>query len=145
MAPDDLKARARRIPQELLTQGDLAVIAEVFAPDCRHHGPVPMTPGIAGARQWIVTLRRAFPDLRAIVEDEIAEGNTAVQRLSLRGTQEGAWLGLPPHGRSVAWEVVEVLRAIGDGSFVEHWQCWDQLGLLRQLGVSEWPGELSHP
>lgn len=104
-----------------------------------------MTPGIAGARQWIVALRRAFPDLRAIVEDEIAYSNTAVQRLSLRGTQKGAWLGLPLHGRSVAREVVKVLRASGDGWFVEHWQCRDQLGLLRHLGAIEGPGKPSHP
>ena len=43
------------------------------------------------------------------------------------------------------WEEVEVLRASGDGSFVEHWQCWDQLGLLRQLGAIEEPAEPSHP
>lgn len=57
MDPEDLTARARRIAQELLTQGDLAVAAEIFAPDCTHHAPIPMVPGPAGVRQWIASLR----------------------------------------------------------------------------------------
>ena len=44
MPPDEIKVRARRIAQELLTQGDLVVAAEIFAPDCTHHVPFPIEP-----------------------------------------------------------------------------------------------------
>lgn len=133
MTPEELKARARRIPQELLTQGDLAAIAEVFAPDCRHHAPVPMNPGIAGARQWIVALRRAFPDLRASIEDELADGSMVAQRLVLAGTHQGTWLEVPASGRRVTWHAVVILHADPDGVFIDHWSIWDQLDLLRQI------------
>jgi predicted ester cyclase len=135
MLTEELKARARRVPDELLTQGDLAVADEVLTPDCVHHGPDPLAPGTEGLKRWTRALRRAFPDLRAIVEDEIAEGDTVVQRLSLSGTHRGTFLGVPPTGRRVAWQLVAIQRLGRDGKFAEHWSSPDLFGLLRQLGA----------
>ena len=133
MSPEELKVRARRIPEELLTQGDLAVADELLAPVCRHHAPHPVAPGATGLKAWIVALRRAFPDLRAIVEDEIAEGDRVVQRLAISGTHREPFLGSPPSGRRVSWYLVEILRVGPDGKFTERWSIWDRLGLAQQL------------
>lgn len=130
------KLRARRITQELLTQGDLAVIGEIFAPGCIHHGPLAHGLGKEGTTQWISTLRHGFPDLCAIVEDEIAEGDLIVQRLSIAGTHQGTFLGVPPTGRRVGWCLVEVLRAGHGGTFTHHWSIWDQLDVLMQLDTT---------
>ena len=53
MAPDELKARARRLPDELLTQGDLAVADELLAPDFTCHAPGTLAHGVAGAKRWV--------------------------------------------------------------------------------------------
>lgn len=135
MPTDELKVRARRLPDELLTQGDLAVADEFLAPDCVYHAPAPFPPGVEGVKQWVRALRRAFPDLRAIIEDEIAEGDRVVQRLALSGTHTGEFLGIPPTGRRVTWQLVAIQRLSPDGRCAEHWLSWDQLGLLRQLGA----------
>ena len=135
MAPEELKARARRLPEELLTQGDLAVADEILAADCRHHAPAPLAPGSEGLKRWVAALRRAFPDLCAIVEDEIAEGDTVVQRLTLSGTHEGVCCGAPPTGRRATWQLVAILRVGLDGKVAEHWSTWDERGVLRQLGA----------
>ncbi|HET8626062.1 MAG TPA: ester cyclase [Thermomicrobiales bacterium] len=133
MTPEELKARARRIPQEMLTQGDLAVADEILAADVVHQAP--HTPGVEGVKQWVTTLRRAFPDLRAIVEDEVAEGDTVVQRLTLSGTHAGLFLGLPPTAARATWQVVAIQRVGPDGKVAEHRVVADHLGLLRQLGA----------
>ena len=135
MSPDELKAHARRVPEELLTQGDLAVADAVFGPNLVHHGPTPHAPGVAGAKQFALALRRAFPDLCAIVEDEIAEGDTVVQRLTLSGTHRGEYCGLPPTGRRATWQLVAIQRIGPDGKVAEHWSSPDHFGLLRQLGA----------
>lgn len=135
MGPDELKVRARRFPEELLTQGDLAVADELLAPDCLHHAPALVAPGTEGLKHWTRALRRAFPDLRAIVEDEIAEGNTVVQRLTLSGTHQGTFLGLPATGRHATWQLVAIQRLGRDDKVVEQWASWDQLGVLRQLAA----------
>ncbi len=135
MWPDELKVRARRIAEELLTQGDLAVADELLAPTTGHHTPNTVATGIDGVKSWVVTLRQSFPDLRAIVEDEIAEGDTVVQRLTLSGTHEGDFCGVEPSGRHVTWDLVEILRVGPEAKFTNYWSIWDQLGLLRQLGA----------
>lgn len=135
MSPEQLKAHARRVPDELLTQGDLAVADAVFAPDLVHHGPTPYAPGVAGAKQFILALRRAFPDLRATVEDEIAEDDRVVQRLTLSGTHRGEYRGLPPTGRRATWQLVAIQRIGPDGKIAEHWASPDLFDLLRQLGA----------
>ncbi len=135
MAPEELKARARRLPEELLTQGDLVVADELLAPDCLHHAPAPLAPGVAGVQRWVTALRRAFPDLCAVVEAEVAEGDTVVQRIACSGTHAGEFRGLPPTGRRATWQLVEIQRIGPDGKVAEHWSSWDQLGVLQQLGA----------
>ena len=139
MSPDELKTHARRVPDELLTQGDLAVADAVFAPDLVHHGPTPHAPGVAGTKQFVLALRRAFPDLCAIVEDEIAEADTVMQRLTLSGTHRGEYCGLPPTGRRATWQLVAIQRLGPDGKVAEHWSSPDLFGLLRQLGAPPTP------
>lgn len=136
MALNELKARARRLPDELLTQGDLAVADELLAADCSCHAPAALAPGVAGMKRWVTALRRAFPDLFALVEAEIAEGDTVVQQIACSGTHLGEFLGLPPTGRRVTWQLVAIQRLDPDGKVAEHWASWDQLGVLRQLGAS---------
>jgi predicted ester cyclase len=135
MLPEELKVRARRIPEEMLTQGDLSVADAVFAPDTVHHGPLSYAPGIGGAKQFVRALRRAFPDLCAIIEDEIAEGDRVVQRLTVSGTHSGEYCGLPPTSKRVTWQLVAIQRIRPDGKVAEHWSSPDLFGLLRQLGA----------
>jgi hypothetical protein len=119
----------------LLTQGDLAVADEVLAPGCLHHTPIPLAPGREDLKRWVSAFRRAFPDLRAIVEAEIAEGDTVAQRITCSGTHEGEFLDLPPTGQRATWQVMAIQRIGPDGKVAEHWSSWDQLGLLRQLSA----------
>jgi steroid delta-isomerase-like uncharacterized protein len=135
MSPEELKAHARRVADELLTQGDLAVADAVFAKDLVHHGLITHAPGVAGEKQFVLALRRAFPDLCATVEDEIAERDRVVQRLTLSGTHRGEYCGLPPTGRRATWQLVTIQRVGHDGKVAEHWSITDQFGLLRQLGA----------
>lgn len=136
MSPEELKSRARRIAEELITQGDLAVTDELVSPACTHAAPRPIAPGAGGLNAWVLALRRAFPDLRAIVDDEIAEGDTVVLRLTLGGTHEGPFEGQPPTERLVAWPQMDIFLCGPGGAFAEHWSLWDHLGLLRQLGAN---------
>lgn len=133
MSLDELKARARRLPDELLTQGDLAVADEVIAADCTCHAPATLGPGVAGVKRWVAALRRAFPDLSAVVEAEIAEGDMVVQRIACGGTHQGEFLGVSPTGRRATWQLVTIQRFGRYGKVAEHWCSWDRLGVLRQL------------
>jgi predicted ester cyclase len=130
-----MKARARRIPEEVFTQGDLAVADEVMAPGHIDHVPCLAQRVGEGVKGWALTLRRAFPDLSAIVEGEIAEGDTVVLRLTYSGTHTGLFLGLKPTGHRVSWQAIECLRLGPDGKVTEQWMVADLLGALQQIGA----------
>lgn len=132
---EELKARARRLAEEVFSQGDVAVAGDLVAADYVHHvpGDAP-APGIAGLEEWVRLMHRTFPDFHAIVEDEIAEGDRVVQRLTVRGTHREVLFGVAATGRQVEFSAIEINRAGPDGKFVEHWSSVDLLGLLHQLG-----------
>ncbi len=134
MTLEEMKYRARRIADELFSQGDLAVADEILAPDLIHHTPETHVEGSEGAKQFVLALRRAFPDLSATVEDQIAEGDKVVQRVRWSGTHEGEFFGVAATGKHVTAELIEIHRMGPEGKIVEHWTGMDQLELFRQLG-----------
>jgi predicted ester cyclase len=134
MTPDELKIRARRVVEEILNQGDLAVANELISPDCVHHIPGGRSvPGLAALRDWLALTLSIFPDFHAIVEDEIAEDDRVVQRITCYGTHEGECSGIAPTGRQVSFQIIEISRAGADGRIAEHWSSADLPGVLRQL------------
>ena len=78
--------------------------------------------------------------MRLKVEDIIAEGDKVVARLTTRGTQRGAFMGIPPTGKQVTVTAIDINCIVG-GKSVEHWLNMDTLGLLQQLGVMPAPGQ----
>ena len=78
-------------------------------------------------------LRQAFPDLQVTVEDVIAEGDKVVARNTVTGTHQGEYLGLPPTGRSIAYNEIFIFR-FANGRIAETWGVVDVFSQLRQLG-----------
>jgi predicted ester cyclase len=136
MDPTVLKSRARRVVEEVLNQGDLAVANELISPDCVHHipGGQPVS-GRTALRDWLALTLSIFPDFHAIVEDEIAENDRVVQRITCYGTHQGELPGVRPTGRAVTFQLIEISRAGPDGRFTEHWSSADLPGVLRQLAA----------
>jgi len=118
---------------------NLAAAFELIAPNVVFHFPG-MPPTYEGWKQAHVMFLAAFPDQHLTIEDEIAEGNTVVTRWTFRGTHQGALMGIPPTGKEVAFKGISIDRIAG-GKVVEHWNNFDQLGMMQQLGVIPAPGQ----
>ena len=82
----------------------------------------------------------AFPDLHHTVEDQVAEGDTVVTRMTLRGTHHGEFRGIAPTGKPIVVSLIGIDR-FENGKFAEQWSQLDTLGLLQQLGVIPAPGQ----
>ena len=136
------KASVRRFYDEVFNKKNRAAIDEFIAPNhVDHAAPLGLLGGIEGAKQTLTMYLTAFPDLHFTVEGIIAEGDQVVARLTARGTQHGAFMGIPPTGKQVTVTAIDVSRIVG-GKSVEHWLEMDTLGLLQQLGVIPAPGQL---
>jgi steroid delta-isomerase-like uncharacterized protein len=87
---------------------------------------------------WART-RRAFPDIRVRVDDQIAEGDQVVTRYTAHATHRGAWQGLAPTGTPLTWAGVNIFR-IRAGRIVARWSLWDTQAMRQQLGAGPAPG-----
>lgn len=111
-----------------------------FAPEIIAH-PVPpgMAPGLPGVKSVVQAWVEAFTDLRFTVDGFVYENGMMAPRITMSGTQIGAFLGLPASGRR--FEIVDQPHyQLRDGKVVEIWDNPDLLTMLRQLGAPPMPG-----
>ncbi len=134
--PDANKQLARDYFTAFLA-ADAAWWDEHIAPDFRRHDPgLPFeVVGPAGVKRLADALLPGMPDMALPIEDIVAEGEKVLVRLRVQGTHGGDLMGIPATGRPIDIAVMD-LFVIRDGKLVEHWALLDNLGLLRQLGVS---------
>jgi predicted ester cyclase len=128
---------------EVFNQRDDAAEADVRAPDFVAHAPASLEPDALTSQPWVEFLAgfvEGFPDLRLTVESAVGEGDLVAQKIHFEGTHTGVFQGLPPTGKNVAFEGLELNRHDDDGRVVEHWFQLDALGLLQQLGLIVIPG-----
>jgi steroid delta-isomerase-like uncharacterized protein len=129
------KQVVRRFVDEYQTAANEQSFAELLHPEVVDRSRPPgIAEGAEGVRQQFEAFRAAFPDFHAVIHDQIAEGDKVVTRKVFHGTHRGELMGIPPTGREVQIEVIDIVRIAG-GQIVEHWNVVDRLGLLQQLGA----------
>ena len=134
MSTEKNKAVLRRFADEVQSQHNLDVLDEVFSPDMVDHSGITNPPNREGTRQLFTMMFAAFPDFTATVRDQIAEGDKVVTRKVFTGTHQADYMGIPPTGKEIAFEVIEIVRLV-DGKVTDHWAVGDMLGMMQQLGV----------
>lgn len=101
--------------------------------------------GSEGYKQFLIKLFRAFPDWHETIEDIIAEGDKVCVRLRIdTGSHTGEFdlLGIrvPPTGKKSTVKSIQIWRIV-DGKVVEQEGVYEELDLLRQVGLIEPIGE----
>ncbi len=133
-AADANKALVRRYYEQVLNAGNLNVLDELLAPNYKRYLTANAAPLDAAAqKKRLAGMRAVFPDLNITLDDLIAEGDRVTARMTIRGTQKAAFMGIPPTGKQVTVSAVEVIR-IENGKLVEHWGGADNMDLAQQLG-----------
>lgn len=135
------KALVRRFYEEI-DKGNLAAMDELVAENYLDHNPPPfpgLQPGLAGVKQQFKIFLEATPGYHRI-DDQIAEGDKVVTRLTAIGTHEGEMFGIAPTGKNLEMTAT-IIHRIANGKLVEKWSNKDVLGFLRQLGALPTPGK----
>jgi predicted ester cyclase len=118
---------------------DLAAADTIFHPDfVDHYAPegralarIPGHPG-ASFQQFYGMVLKAFPDAAVTIDEQIAERDLVTTRKTLRGTHRGEIWGMPPTGKRIELEFIDIFR-IREGKLVEHWTHIDLEALRAQL------------
>jgi predicted ester cyclase len=137
MSTETNKAVVRRLLEDILSDGQLDVADEIIADGYQDSGPVAvpgLPPGPEGMKMFATFYRTAFPDIRFTVEEQIAEGDVVATRWTSTATHAGQLDEIPPSNNKVNCSGVSIDRVV-DGKMVEGWGVFDELGMLRQMGV----------
>ncbi len=135
MSAETNLAIVRRLIKEAQEGGNLGVIDELMADDFVDHTPLPgLPPTRDGVRMLFAGLRAAFPDLTVTIDEQIADGEKVATRKTFRGTHQGPFLGVPPTGKSISFEAIDILT-VRDDRIREHRVVINQLALMQQLGA----------
>jgi predicted ester cyclase len=84
------------------------------------------------AKHFVGEFRSAFPDLRLIIGEQLAEGDKVVSRGTIRGTHQGEFRGMAPTGEEMEIPVMADFCFSEEGKVLESWDSYDQLRLMRQ-------------
>jgi len=119
------KILLRRLIEEVINQGRLGVIDELFSPQLA-----------AAVRHGHTAFRAAFSDWRMELIDVIAEGDQVAGRFTCSGTHTGPWRGAEPTGRRFEQvDEIAILR-IRDNRFIDYWVLEDNAARMQQLGIT---------
>ena len=120
-ASHPLKAVVYRLVEEVMNQGRLDVIDELYTPELA-----------AQARDWMSPFRQSFPDVHMEVVQLVAEGDTVAARFVCSGTHLATWRGHEPTGRRFRVDEVYFFEFSG-GRIARAWGIEDTFKRLRQL------------
>jgi predicted ester cyclase len=133
------KALVRRFYEEL-DKGNIEALDQLVAENYLDHNPPPFP----GVRSGLEGLKQAFKlSLVAIpgyhrIEDQIAEGDKVVTRLTFFGKHEGDLPGAPRTGNDLKMTSIYIHRIV-NGKLAERWSEKDELGFLHQIGLMPSP------
>jgi len=136
---EDNIAKTRRFMEEVFNKGNMKAVDEFMSADLVEHDPFPgQGPGLQGFKQGLADFRQAFPDLHIGIDDMLADGEKIVIRSTMKGTHKGTFMNLPPTGKQISIEGIDIVRMSG-GKAVEHWGLLDALTMMQQLGAIPTP------
>jgi len=133
MQTESYKDLVRRYYEVLWNRWDFNLTDELIAESVIFRGSL----GISVERredfkEYMWTVRAAFPDFHNRIEELIAENDRVVTRLTYTGTHQGEVLGIAPTGRQVSYAGVALFRIV-DNRIAEGWVLGDVHGLVQQL------------
>ena len=121
---------------EFINTASEALADELISPNAIFHvpgSPQPMR-GPGGYLAIIAMMREGFPDIQWTLDEMVAERDKVAARFTMLGTHQGRFLGVPPTGKKIAVQAMNMYR-LSNGQFVEERGQPDMLGLLQQIGA----------
>lgn len=115
--------------EEIFNNGNLAFADKVFARFYLDRGPEYI-------KDYVRTLKTAFPDLWVGVQPIIAEGSLVAWRRDHFGTHQGEFMGFPPTGKDISWHSI-IISHIVDSVIVVEWGSSNLMEVLQENRIKK--------
>jgi predicted ester cyclase len=90
--------------------------------------------GDEGLKQGLGRFFDAFPDCQNTLKLVLTDEDMVIKYGTLVGTHTGRFFGIPPTGKKVTINHLEIHR-FKDGKIIEAWHLEDIFGTMRQVGA----------
>ena len=134
MGTDANRETVRRFVDAVLARGDANAVDTLVTPDFVSHTWGITENGPAGLRAATERIHGSLKDVEFTIDDEVADGDAVVVRLTSSATPTAEFMGVPASGHGYTIGEIHWFR-LADGRIAEHWHQHDGLGLMKQLNA----------
>jgi serine phosphatase RsbU (regulator of sigma subunit)/predicted ester cyclase len=138
VSAEENEALVRRYFEEAWVKRKLAAVDEFMVPDyVEHQIPDGRLTSRDSLKQLLAMYYKAFPDMKSVLHDLLAQGDRVTYRWSVSATHLGDWLGIPPTGNHMTATGITIYRITG-GKAVEG---WSSVAISRSEEEQRWLSE----
>src|ERR671913_2569622 len=138
VSAEENEARVRRYFEEGWVKRNLAAVDELMVPNyVEHQIPDGRLTSRHSLKQLLAMYYKAFPDMKSVLHDILAQGDRVMYRWSVNATHLGDWLGIPPTGNHMRATGITIYRIVG-GKAVEG---WSSVAISRSEEEQRWLSE----
>lgn len=126
---------ARRLINDVWSQGDLEAIDEIIAQDyVDYYEGEPNAHGRDGLKEYVSGLRESFPDFGKEIKELLTDDDSVALRFMATGTHEGEYEGIEPTGNEISF-AGSIFVHSEDGEITATYESADTLGFMEKLGA----------
>ncbi len=123
-----------------VSDADEVVVAMVEALVAHGEHTLDGHPGMEHLKRLWPSVKQAFPDFRAEVQQQLTEGDRVASHWIFSGTHSGSLFGIPGTGKSVRFQNLSIARVI-DQKVVQYNSETGWLDFLMQVGILPFKSE----
>jgi serine phosphatase RsbU (regulator of sigma subunit)/predicted ester cyclase len=138
VSAEENEALVRRYFEEAWVKRNLAAVDELMVPNyVEHQIPDGRLPSRHSLKQLLGMYYKAFPDMKSVLHDILAQGDRVMYRWSVSATHLGDWLGIPPTGNHMRATGITIYRITGGKAVVG----WSSVAISRSEEEQRWLSE----
>ena len=137
MTSEQNKKIIQRLFNEGMNERKFEVFDEIITETFLNHGMPDAKPGSQGFRDIVGQIINAFPDMKVIQQEVIAEGDTVATRGYWTGTHKAEFMGISATGRKVKAGFIDFWK-LSNGKCIENWVQMDMPGVMQQLQAKDY-------
>jgi len=125
-----------RFDEACIEKNDEETLIELVADNVINHAAPQGAPnGKESFHHFLHLLHSGLSDIKVKILQQVAEGDLVVSRKSISGVHTGTFIGVPPTGKAVDFEAIEIIR-LENGRYAEHWVQSNLTELLLSLKLN---------
>jgi predicted ester cyclase len=133
--PSDNKQIVRAFIEQVVNTGNLEAMDALVAEDIIDHNNEPGSPqGIAVYKEHLSAVLYTYGEFHLAIEDQFADREYVITRITATGIHQNEWLGLQPTGDRITLTGINIDR-VRAGKITEHWGEANTIGAVFQMGA----------